>query len=105
MFQLSWKELERSRSQLVALNETGRERRLRGQNVKDLPLAFTEQGVAMLSSVLRSRQAVQANVEIMRAFVRLRGMATHNVELSRRLDALESKYDRQFKSSGRIIRR
>jgi hypothetical protein len=41
----------------------------------------------------------------MRAFVRLRGMATHNVELSRRLDALESKYDRQFKSSGRIIRR
>jgi hypothetical protein len=97
MFQLSWKELERSRSQLVALNETGRERRLRGQNVKDLPLAFTEQGVAMLSSVLRSRQAVQANVEIMRAFVRLRGMATHNVELSRRLDALESKYDRQFK--------
>ena len=59
--------------------------------------AFTEQGVAMLSSVLRSKRAVQVNVEIMRAFVRLRRMLASNSELSRRLDDLESKYDRQFK--------
>ena len=51
----------------------------------------------MLSSVLKSGQAVQVNVEIMRAFVRLRDMIRHNRELARRLDALESKYDRQFK--------
>jgi hypothetical protein len=61
------------------------------------PYAFTEQGVAMLSSVLRSERAVQANVEIMRAFVRLRSFALHSAVLARRLDALESKYDRQFK--------
>jgi hypothetical protein len=51
----------------------------------------------MLSSVLRSERAVQANVEIMRAFVRLRSFALHSAVLARRLDALESKYDRQFK--------
>ena len=59
--------------------------------------AFTEQGVAMLSSVLRSDRAVQVNVEIMRAFVRLRDLIGHNRELARRLDDLESRYDRQFK--------
>ncbi|HLX81732.1 MAG TPA: ORF6N domain-containing protein [Burkholderiales bacterium] len=59
--------------------------------------AFTEQGVAMLSSVLRSERAVQVNVEIMRAFVRLRDLIGHDREMSRRLDDLESKYDRQFK--------
>jgi len=59
--------------------------------------AFTEQGVAMLSSVLRSKRAVQVNIEIMRAFVRLRQMFASNAELSRRPDELESKYDRQFK--------
>src|SRR5258708_19160161 len=74
MFQLAWEEVERSRSQSVILND-----------------------VAMLSSVLQSKRAVQVNVEIMRAFVRLRNMIGHNRELARRLDALESKYDRQFK--------
>jgi hypothetical protein len=69
----------------------------RGRNVKYLPDAFTEQGVAMLSSVLRSGRAVKANVEIMRAFVRLRELVGHNEALARRIDALESKYDRQFK--------
>jgi len=59
--------------------------------------AFTEQGVAMLSSVLKSERAVQVNVEIMRAFVRLREIVGRNQELARRIDALESKYDRQFK--------
>lgn len=59
--------------------------------------AFTEQGVAMLSSVLRSKRAISVNVEIMRAFVRLRQMLASNAELSRRLDELEGKYDRQFR--------
>jgi hypothetical protein len=58
---------------------------------------FTEQGVAMLASVLRSRQAILVNIEIMRTFVRLRLMLATNTELSRRLNDLESKYDRQFK--------
>jgi hypothetical protein len=60
------------------------------------PWVFTEQGVAMLSSVLRSPRAVQVNIEIMRAFVRLREMLASNAELSRRLDELEKKYDQQF---------
>jgi hypothetical protein len=93
MFRLTWEEIERSRSQIVTLNEAG----ARGSNVKYRPLAFTEQGVAMLASVLRSVRAIQANVEIIRTFVRLRNMAAQNQELSRRLNLLESKYDRQFK--------
>jgi len=61
------------------------------------PLAFTEQGVAMLSSVLRSRRAVQVNIAIMRAFVKLREMLASNRDLARRLDEMEKKYDTQFK--------
>jgi hypothetical protein len=60
-------------------------------------LAFTEQGVAMLSSVLNSPRAIQVNIEIMRAFVRLRQLLGSNAELSRKLVALERKYDRKFK--------
>ena len=93
MFQLTWEEAERSRSQNVTLNAAA----ARGRNIKYRPYAFTEQGVAMLSSVLKSDRAIQANVEIMRAFVRLRGLIGHNRELARRLDDLESRYDRQFK--------
>jgi len=93
MFRLSWDEAERSRSQIVTLNGAG----ARGRNIKYRPRAFTEQGVAMLSSVLKSGRAVRVNVEIMRAFVRLRGLIGHNRELAKRLDDLESKYDRQFK--------
>jgi hypothetical protein len=96
MFRLTWGEVERSRSQNVILNETAT-RHPRGGNVKYLPHAFTEQGVAMLSSVLKGRRAAQVNVEIMRAFVRLRALAGHNRELAHRLDQLESKYDHQFK--------
>jgi ORF6N domain len=96
MFRLTWDEVERSRSQFVTLNEAAT-RRSQGSNVKYLPHAFTEQGVAMLSSVLKSSRAVQVNVEIMRAFVRLRDLIGHNRELAQRLDVLESKYDRQFK--------
>jgi ORF6N domain len=62
-----------------------------------LPYAFTEQGVAMLSSVLRSKRAVQVNIAIMRTFVRLREMLLSNADLARKLDALEKKYDVQFK--------
>lgn len=62
-----------------------------------LPYAFTEQGVAMLSSVLRSPRAVQVNIEIMRAFVRIRQMLQSNAELAKRLAALEQKYDGQFR--------
>lgn len=62
-----------------------------------MPYAFTEQGVAMLSSVLRSSQAVSVNVEIMRAFVRLRTVLAEHRDLAHRLDELEAKYDRQFK--------
>jgi hypothetical protein len=60
-------------------------------------MVFTEQGVAMLSSVLRSKRAVQVNVEIMRAFVRLRQMLAAHKDLERKLAALERKYDDQFK--------
>jgi hypothetical protein len=61
------------------------------------PYAFTEQGVAMLSSVLRSKRAVLVNIEIMRAFVRLRRMLASHAELARKVAALEKKYDEQFK--------
>ena len=60
------------------------------------PYAFTEQGVAMLSSVLRSERAVAVNIEIMRAFVRVRAMLASHQDLIRRLDELEAKYDEQF---------
>jgi hypothetical protein len=70
-----------------------------GNRVKHAPnvFVFTEQGVAMLSSVLRSKQAVQVNIAIMRAFVKLRQLIASNKELSQRLDELEKKYDSQFR--------
>jgi hypothetical protein len=95
MFQLDRDEAGLLRSQIVTLKPSGQSGQ--GRHRKYLPYAFTEQGVAMLSSVLRSKRAVQVNVEIMRAFVRLRSLIAHDTELARRLDALESKYDRQFK--------
>jgi hypothetical protein len=61
------------------------------------PMVFTEQGVAMLSSVLTSERAAQVNIEIMRAFVRLRQMLAAHTDLEKRLDALEERYDEQFK--------
>ena len=76
----------------------------RGKYAKYAPFAFTEQGVAMLSSVLKSKQAVRVNVEIMRAFVRMRDLVGHNREMTKRLNDLESKYDRQFKAVFDAIR-
>src|SRR5207253_6674282 len=61
------------------------------------PMAFTEQGVAMLSSVLNSQRAVQVNIAVMRTFVRLRQMLISNAELARKLEQLEKNYDHQFK--------
>lgn len=63
-----------------------------------LPYAFTEQGVAMLSSVLNSEKAIQINIQIIRAFVKMREMIISNKELRQRLDELEKKYDKQFKA-------
>lgn len=98
MFQLTAEEAARLRSQTVTLKAG------RGQHRKYSPYAFTEQGVAMLSSVLRSKRAVQVNVEIMRAFVRLRRMLATHEDLARKLDALEKKYDAQFKAVFDAIR-
>lgn len=94
----------RSRSQLVTLNDSEVKRLNRGQNVKFRPYAFTEQGVAMLSSVLRSPRAVQVNIEIMRTFVRLRQWLASNAELAARLDKLEQSYDKKFKVVFEAIR-
>ena len=60
------------------------------------PYAFTEQGVAMLSSVLRSSRAVEVNIAIMRTFVQLRRLMDSNRDLARKIEALEKKYDEQF---------
>jgi hypothetical protein len=69
----------------------------RGSNVKYLPYAFTEQGVAMLSSVLRSPRAIEVNIEIMRAFVRLRQMLAEHADLARKLETLEKRYNAKFR--------
>ena len=98
MFQLSKEEADFLRSQIVTL-EKGR-----GQHSKYLPYAFTEQGVAMLSSVLHSQRAIQVNIEIMRAFIRLRQMLATHIELARKLDAMERRYDSQFKQVFDAIR-
>lgn len=98
MFQLTAEETTALRSQIVTI-EKGR-----GAHRKYRPYAFTEQGVAMLSSVLRSRRAVLVNVEIMRAFVRLRQVLETHSELAQKLDALEKKYDSQFKVVFEAIR-
>jgi len=90
MFRLSSEEVSRLKYQ-IGTSKKGRGGR------RYLPYVFTEQGVAMLSSVLNSERAVLVNVEIMRTFVKLRQMLASHAELSRRLDDLESKYDRQFK--------
>jgi hypothetical protein len=91
MFQLTKAEAGLLRSQIVILEAR------RGQHRKYLPFAFTEQGVAMLSSVLSSPRAVLVNVEIMRTFVRIRAMLATNTELARKLATLEKKYDAQFR--------
>jgi hypothetical protein len=87
MFELSKKECQSLRSQNVTLK--------RGQHSKYLPFVFT-QGVAMLSSVLKSEKAVHVNIQIMRAFTIMRKMSINDVQLNQKIIALERKYDRQF---------
>ncbi|MCG3138987.1 MAG: hypothetical protein HJJLKODD_02859 [Phycisphaerae bacterium] len=89
MFQLTAQEFAILRSQSVTSSGWGGRR--------TPPYVFTEQGVAMLSSVLNSERAIMVNIEIMRTFVRLRAMLASHAALSRRLNALERKYDAQFK--------
>jgi hypothetical protein len=96
MFQLSQEEYNSLRFQFGILEK--------GRHSKYLPYAFTEQGVAMLSGVLNSPRAVQVNVEIMRTFVRLRQLLLTHAELARKLEALEKKYDEQFKVVFEAIR-
>ena len=91
MFQLTWEEMQCSRSQIVTLNDIVK----RGKNIKYLPYAFTEQGVAMLSSVLNSKRAIQVNMAIMRAFVRLREILLTHKDLAAKIAALELKYKNQ----------
>jgi len=115
MFELSDEEARLvSRSQIVTLNPENGAKSLQENEIlrsqivtsnsgpgsggrRFIPFAFTEQGVAMLSSVLRSPRAVQVNIAIMRTFVQLRQMLASSAELSGKLAALEAKYDKQFK--------
>jgi hypothetical protein len=103
MFQLTTEEWERMRSQFVtSLDAKGGNssqsvmstRKHRG--IAYRPYAFTEQGVAMLSSVLRSQRAVEVNIAIMRTFVQLRRLMDSNRDLARRIEAMEMRYDEQF---------
>lgn len=91
MFQLADKEDDFLRSQNVISKTTGRGGR------RSLPYVFTEQGIAMLSSVLHSQRAIRVNVEIMRAFVKLRKLLESNKQMKQQLDQLEQKYDDQFR--------
>lgn len=96
MFQLSEAEWERLKSQIVISKGRG--------GARSAPYAFTEMGVAMLSTVLHSEQAISVNIEIMRTFVKIRRMLTEHAELSRKLSALERKYDAQFRTVFDAIR-
>ena len=82
-----------SKEFLVAAGLTG----TRGSHAKYTSCAFTEQGVAMLSSILKSERAIAVNIEIMRTFVKLRGMLSEHADLKRKLNSLEKKYDQNFR--------
>ncbi len=88
MFQLDDSEFKNLKSQIVISNRGG---------TRKLPYAFTEQGVAMLSTVLKSERAIQVNIQIMRAFTRLRQMISSHQELRKKIEAMEEKYDGQFR--------
>jgi hypothetical protein len=90
MFQLNQEEATKlSRSQIVTLKQ--------GQNIKYLPYVFTENGVAMLSSILNSERAIEVNIQIMRTFTKIREMLISHKDLARRINDLEKKYDSQFR--------
>ncbi|OGY51694.1 MAG: DNA-binding protein [Candidatus Buchananbacteria bacterium RIFCSPHIGHO2_02_FULL_56_16] len=96
MFHLTVEKQENLRSQIVTSSWGGR---------RYPPYAFTEQGVAMLSSVLNSNRAIRVNIEIMRAFVRLRRLLSSNEALARKLTAMERKYDKRFQAIFEVIRK
>ena len=89
MFQITKEEFNSLRSHFVTLK--------RGQHRKYLPYVFTEQGVAMLSSVLNSERAIQVNIQIMRAFIKLKEMLSTHKDLKQKIEEMEKKYDYQFK--------
>lgn len=100
MLELDETETRQLRAQLLATDPSVR------MSLRKRPKAFTEQGVAMLSSVLNSERAVQVNITIMRAFVRLRAVLSRNQQLARRLESVErrlSRYDGRFAEHGRQI--
>ena len=84
MFELIKEELESSRSQIVTLKQ--------GHHIKYLPYAFTENGVAMLSSVLRSKTAIEVNIRIMRAFTAMRSFLMSNAHMFQRLETINLKH-------------
>jgi hypothetical protein len=97
MFQLNQKEFNQLTTPST-IQETRGGRRY-------FPYAFTEQGIAMLSSVLRSKSAIQVNIEIMRSFIKLRKILASNDNLNKKVEALELKYDEQFSCVFKLIRR
>jgi hypothetical protein len=99
LFELTTQEFNSLRSQIVTLKNSGR-----GQHSKYLPFAFTEQGVAMLSSVLKNPKAIEVNISIIRAFVFLRQYALTHKDLTEQLKALEKKYDQKFEDVYEAIR-
>jgi hypothetical protein len=102
MFKLTAREAGSLRSQFVTVKS--KRGRTRGRHRKYLPYVFTEQGAAMLSSVLRSPRAVQVNIEIMRAFVHLRQMLQSNAQLLEKINALARTYDARFAAVFEAIR-
>ena len=88
MFQLTIEELEAMRSQIVTASK---------RNVRFPPYAFTEHGAIMAANILNSERAVEASVQVVRAFVKLRQLLASNADLARKFEALEKKYDAQFK--------
>lgn len=95
MFELSKEEFSNLRSQIVTSSWGG---------LRHVPMAFTEQGVAMLSSVLNSERAIQVNIQIMRAFTQLRTMLATHADLKEKIEEMEQKYDEQFRIVFEAIR-
>jgi hypothetical protein len=99
MFQLTSDEWASAKEQAAAKEASGMRSQIvtsYHRKISALPFAFTEQGVAMLSSVLNSRRAIEVNIAIMRTFVQLRRLMDSNRELARKIEAMEKNYDEQF---------
>jgi phage regulator Rha-like protein len=95
MFEFTWEETESLRSQNVTLK--------RGEHIKYLPYAFTEQGVAMLSSVLNSDRAIEVNIQIIRVFTNLREIISSHKDLARKIEDLEKRFQEKYKEQDNKI--